>query len=188
MMYSCRDIYKSEFGYKRWENFNDVIKQVLQLHKSGIIDVDISKTTKTVEIGRHAKRDIVDYVIDDRTKNVILSFCPNKIHRVKPVRNETVVMGLLEKYFNAKGIEFEFQKHIGDYVADALVGGKIIIEHDEPYHTKVTIKKRDSKKDAFYTENGYKIFRCETDDDVVDIIIGIEKLYENDNVLYNKIN
>ena len=179
MVYSCRDIYKSEFGYKRWENFDDMIKQVLQLHESGIINVDIFKTTKTVEIGCHAKRDIIDYIIDDKTKDVILSFRPNKMHRIKPVRNETVIMGLLEKYFNAKGIEFEFQQRIGEYVADALIGGEIVIEYDEPHHAKSPVKKRDNEKDTFYAENGYKIFRCGADDDVIDIIIGVEKLYEN---------
>lgn len=153
-----------------------MMQRTLALRSSGVIDIQVVKTAKKVMTGKNTAKTIVDYLIDEKTKDFLLERCTSKLCKIKPMHNETIILGLLKKYFSAKGIKFDFQKEIEEFVADGLIGDKVVLEYDEPYHNCTAIMYKDARKDKVYKELGYKIFRCSLDDDIVDIILGIERL------------
>jgi len=173
---TARDLQK-ELNYKKWENFEGVIKRANNLIQNGFKNGVISETFKIVETGFKAKRSIIDYSLDNNAVDLITYLCSNyKINKYFPIRNETLILGLIEKYYKNKNISFEFQKKLSCYVYDALIGGNILVEFDEPHH--FNSKKQiliDKSKSELAHKLGYKLIRICLKQDIIDCIIIIDK-------------
>ena len=136
---------------------------------------EIVQTHKSVEIGSGAKRKIIDYLIDDDALELIKQLSYNKTIGEIAVRNEVVLLTLLDKYCKAKGMSFEGQYFLSGFRYDALINGNILLEFDEQHHGKGKQKYIDAEKDKLAQENGFKIVRFGISDDIIDIILRVEK-------------
>lgn len=172
----ARDI-KGRFGYKEWRNFDGVIKRAIHLINFTCCDGVIKKTRRNVTIGSGAIREINDYLLDHDGLELIKKLSSSqKLNNIFSIRNESVVLQLIEKYCREKAIFFSFQYFLEEYRFDCIVGENILIEFDEPHHIWNTKQKIiDAKKEKIALLNGCKIFRIDLNMDIVDIILYIEK-------------
>lgn len=79
------------------------------------------------------------------------------------------------------GIPFQFQYKIGPYVADYLIGDRLVVELDGPVHRKANQKRHDETRDAYMVRLGYHVLRLNLEIIALDIqaaIDGIKELAE----------
>ena len=73
-------------------------------------------------------------------------------------RSKVVWRELRAKRFH--GLKFKRQVPIGPFIADfACVGARLIVEVDGPDHDKPSRKERDRRRDAWFQEQGFAVFR-----------------------------
>ena len=71
---------------------------------------------------------------------------------------ESVWRALRAKRFH--GVKFKRQVPIGPFIADfACFEGRLIVEVDGPDHNKLERKERDRRRDAWFHEQGFAVFR-----------------------------
>lgn len=162
-------------GYLKWDNFVGVIKRVSGIIKHKHLEGNIIKTSRKVSIGSGASRHITDYLIDEDARVLLKELCSSrKLTNVFSIRNETVVLQLVEKYCQKKEVDFQFQYQFKNFVFDARVGDHILMEFDEPHHSGIRQKEVDEVKDAVAEANGFSLYRVDLEMDIVDIIIYLE--------------
>lgn len=172
-MIKARELYK-DFGYKKWENFNNNIEKAIQLYGNSE-GVTIEPTVTPQSIGSGAVRLIKDYVINEQGVEVIKKLCGSmKPLASIPVRNEVAICSQLIKYFSHKNIKTKFQYRLTPFVFDLQVGS-VFFEFDEQYHSGKVQSNIDKKKTEAATMNGFTVVRGFVTDDIVDIIIRIEE-------------
>jgi very-short-patch-repair endonuclease len=172
-MITARKLQK-HVSYKEWRNFNTLIIRAKNLIANGVENGIIIEIKHTVLIGSGAVRIIDDYELDNDAENLIkrlsLSY---KLGKSYSTRNETAVLGLLQKYCVNKGFSYDFQFKLDNFFYDFRCE-LILIEFDEPHHQNRRQKKTDLNKESAATKNGYKLFRFTLKDDIVDMINCIE--------------
>lgn len=173
--WSARDIMHC-LGYKKWVNFAGVIERAISITKHNHVGGRIIKTFAVVEIGSGAKRKIIDYLIDKEGLILLNELCSSfKLNNFYSMRNETIVLQLVEKYCFKKGIKFQYQYRLEKFIFDCKVGNHILIEFDEPHHQINTQQKEiDAKKTAIAKLNGFVMYRVSIEMDIIDIIIFLE--------------
>lgn len=169
-----RDIYES-LGYKRWENFAGLISRAKNMIANGIADGNITEQTREVAIGSGAIRAVDDHLLDwqayELVKLLASSFKMNG-HHIS--RNETAILGLIQKWCANRGMTAIPQSNINGNFSDLLIDSKISIEFDEPHHEDARQKSRDIEKDFASASSGVKTLRIGLDHNVIDIIAMIE--------------
>ncbi|HVS71337.1 MAG TPA: hypothetical protein VHQ47_08800 [Phycisphaerae bacterium] len=175
---TARQVYQS-LGYQDWRNFDALVMRVSQLIRHGQCCGSISKTTSIVAIGSGAVRAVPDYVLDQDAVSAITfaasSFKAN-VHLVR--RNETVILSLLGKWCHGRGLSFVHQYRTGGFIYDAFVGGRVLVEFDEPHHATRRQSQTDAKKDAAAFAANLAITRFTLEHDIIDVIRGIELAME----------
>lgn len=75
--------------------------------------------------------------------------------------SQTDIEAIVEKLLQALGVEYEAQKHIGRWIIDFYVPGKLLcIECDGDYwHSLPHSMERDARKDSDLTSKGYTVLR-----------------------------
>jgi len=163
-------------GYTKWRNFEGVIKRAIGIIKHKHLNGIIEQTTTQVKIGSGALREIIDYKLDKEATQLLQELCSSyKLNNYFFIRNESVVLQLVEKYCKSKQIIFEYQFRLSKYIFDFMLGNKILIEFDEPHHINFRQNKIDLEKEGIAKQNNFLIFRVSLDMDIIDIIIFIEK-------------
>lgn len=173
---SARAIFQ-ELGYAEWRNFHGVIKRAIALIDNGLESGKITPISKEVLIGFGAKRVIKDYLMDQNAFALIKALSSAyKLNKSFLIRNETALLGLLKKYCRCKGLDFQFQFHLGGYIFDCLINKRILIEYDEPHH-KLSERQRlnDLKKDKLAAFHNYTLLRFGVHNDIIDAIVEVEK-------------
>jgi hypothetical protein len=173
--WSARDL-MPYFGYKQWRNFSGVIKRAMGIIKHRHLKGEIVKTHIAVGIGSGAKREVIDYLIDEDGLFLLSELCSSfKLNNFYSIRNETVVLQLVEKYCQKKDVDFQYQYRIGKFLFDCRVGNKILIEFDEPHH-QINIRQMeiDNEKNMVAKTEGLSVYRVDVEMDIVDIIIYLE--------------
>lgn len=167
----------STMGYSEWRNFDRVVEKAKQLIASGICDGVINDTTLEVSLGSGAIRKVRDYLVDDKGMETILSLCASKLRNDRPqARNETALLALVKKYCAGKGVPFAFQAALEQYVYDACVAGRILIEFDEQHHfTSKSQRSIDVCKEETASRLGYSLLRFKVSHDIIDIILEIDR-------------
>ena len=164
-------------GYANWVNFEGVIKraQGIIVHKH--LPGTISQCERQVQIGSGASRNVVDYQIDSHALRVIEEIARSfKLTNTYSIRNETIVLQLLEKYCFRRKISFAHQFRIGNSIYDCVVGDSLIVEFDEPHHSNDRRQREnDAKKDDLAVAHGYTMFRVKIDMDIIDIIVAVQE-------------
>ena len=175
--WSARDIMPS-LGYIQWRNFAGVIERAIGIIKHKHLKGKIVKTSAIVEIGSGAKREIIDYLIDIDGLSLLNELCSSyKLNNFYSIRNETVVLQMVEKYCRKKEISFEYPYPAGAYIFDCMVADNILIEFDEPHHQNDTRQKNvDNKKNRFAVDNGFGLYRVTVEMDIVDVIVYLESM------------
>ncbi|MCP4104299.1 MAG: DUF559 domain-containing protein [Desulfobacteraceae bacterium] len=174
-MISARKL-KNELGYTEWRNFEGVIKRAISIIKHKHINGKIEKTSTIVDIGSGSKRKIVDYLLDKDALILLRELCSSfKLNNFYSIRNETVVLQLIEKYCRKRDIDFEYQFPIEKYLFDCKIGNKILIEFDESHH-KINTRQKiiDHEKNTLAKTKGFNIYRVNIEMDIVDIIVYLE--------------
>lgn len=173
----ARDIYDG-LGYAKWENFNTLIKRCKQLIAHGQHEGSIQDTERFVEIGYGARRRVIDYKLDAKAHQLVISMASAfKLVGHYPSRNETSILSFIERWCKAKNISFIAQsKEISGHVFDALVGGSVAIEFDEPHHLESRQSLRDANKDRQSNESGIHVLRIGLESNVIDVIVDIESI------------
>jgi very-short-patch-repair endonuclease len=164
-------------GYTEWRNFEGVIKRAIGIIRHKNLNGTIEKTSATVKIGSGATRKIVDYKLNQEAFELLKELCSGyKMTNSFTIRNESVVLQLVEKYCKANKIIFYYQFLLNNYRFDCMLGDKILLEFDEPHHYQNTRQARiDLEKEKVAKRNGFLIFRVTLDMDIVDIIVFIER-------------
>ena len=170
----ARDICEG-LGYKTWRNFNGLIEKAIQLINSGCEHGIILKTEKPVKIGFGAVRNVLDYELDADAVNILGRISSYKLNKDIRLRNETVILTMVKKYCDLKEIPFDFQVSIDGYKYDCCVNHNILIEFDEQHHCVNRQQATDESKNAIATLNGYKIFRFDIYNDIIDIIDTLDR-------------
>lgn len=99
-----------------------------------------------------------------------------KLNNYFSIRNETVVIQLVEKYCDLNEICFQYQFRLDKYLFDCIVGEKILIEFDEPHHKYSTQQKKiDKRKEEVANKNNFIVFRVTLDMDIIDLVVFIER-------------
>jgi very-short-patch-repair endonuclease len=164
-------------GYSQWRNFDRLIKRAnhILIHKH--LPGRIEPNTRMVNIGSCASRKITDYKIDRPALSLVMELAAShKLTNKFSIRNESVVMQLLEKYCLAKSISFAYQYHLGDFVFDCMIGNQVLVEFDEPHHQECSRQEeRDLQKDGLAESEGLKILRISLESDIVDLILAIQR-------------
>ena len=173
--WSARDL-MPHLGYKQWRNFSGVIKRAISIIKHKHIKGKIVKTRVAVGIGSGAKREVIDYLLDEDGLSLLSELCSSfKLNNFYSIRNETVVLQLVEKYCRKKDVDFQHQYRIGKFLFDCKVGNKILIEFDEPHHQISTRQKEiDNEKNIVAKAEGFSLHRVDVEMDIIDIIIYLE--------------
>ncbi len=165
---------QQEVNYKEWRNFNSLILRAKNLINNGVESGFIKDTEYPVNIGSGAIRLVEDYELDNDAVNLIKKLALSyKLGNSYSTRNETAVLGLLQKYCVNKGYVYDFQFNLDKFIFDFRCEN-ILLEFDEPHHQTKRQKKTDLDKEHIAIENGYKLFRFTLRNDIVDIIICIE--------------
>ncbi|QTD36348.1 hypothetical protein JL193_09250 [Polaribacter batillariae] len=164
-------------GYAEWRNFQKVIQRAKNIIIHKHIEGKIFKCNKLVKIGSGAERRIIDYKLDKKAflliKELTSSF---KLNNFFSIRNESVVLQLVEKYCIQKKIPFEYQFKVDKYYYDFMIDNSILLEFDEPHHKLSTRQKKvDIDKNYIAQINNFQIFRINLQMDIIDIILYIEK-------------
>lgn len=68
----------------------------------------------------------------------------------------------LQEYLDIKGVEYIFEFCLEKYIYDLLIKPNILIEFDSYYHLEKTVKQKDTLKETFALERGFKIYRVRT--------------------------
>ena len=172
--WSAREL-MSCLGYKKWSNFEGVVKRAAGIIKHKQFEGNIIETYRTVISGHGARRDITDYLVDEDARSVLQELCSSyKLNNFFSIRNETVVLQLVEKYCRKKGVDFQYQFHFKNFIFDGKIGDHILIEFDEPHHQYTRQKEIDIRKDVVADANGFSVYRVDLEMDIVDIIIYLE--------------
>jgi very-short-patch-repair endonuclease len=170
----ARDI-QNLLGYTEWRNFEGVIKRAIGIIRHKHLHGTIEQTARRVKIGSGASREIVDYKLDKEATQLLQELCSSyKLNNYFFIRNESVVLQLVEKYCRLKQLIFNYQFRLDEYIFDCMLGNRILIEFDEPHHSNPGQKKTDLKKEQLAKQNGFLIFRVNLNMDIIDIIIFIE--------------
>jgi very-short-patch-repair endonuclease len=78
-------------------------------------------------------------------------------------RGQTTIEGLVWRELRAKrfhGAKFRRQVPIGPFIADfACFEARLIVEVDGPDHDKPSRRLRDRQRDAWFHEQGFRVFR-----------------------------
>lgn len=172
-MVRAREIYKS-MGYVEWRNFNNLIEKAIQLINNGVERGVILKTERIAKIGYGAIRSIIDYELDADAVDILKRISSYKLNKAIRLRNEAVVLTMLEKYCKLKAIPFEFQFALDGYKYDCIVNSNILIEFDEQQHVTKRQRDVDGKKNFSAKSGGYKMIRFDISNDIIDIICAIE--------------
>jgi len=172
---SARDLMPC-FGYTQWRNFSGVIERAMGIIKHKSLCGEIIETRCTVRIGSGANRRIVDYLLDLEAVVLLKELCSSyKLNNFFSIRNETVVLQLVEKYCHKKHISFQYQFIVENRLFDCMVNDDILIEFDEPHHLYNTRQKViDADKDIVAEVNGFSLYRVDLGMDIVDIILHLE--------------
>ena len=173
--WSARDLMPS-LGYKQWRNFSGVIERAIGIIKHKHLKGEIVKTSIVVATCYGAKREITDYLLDQNGVSLLYELCSSyKLNNFYSIRNETVVLQLVEKYCQYKNVDFQHQYRIGEFLFDCKVGHKILIEFDEPHHQHNPRQKEiDAKKNVVAENEGFSVYRVDVEMDIIDIIIYLE--------------
>ncbi len=170
----ARNIYK-KMGYIRWENFNNLIIKAIQLINNGVENGVINKTYKVITIGSNARRNIIDYELDMDAIKLLERISSHKLNKPIALRNETVILTMIEKYCTLKNMPFIFQFKIDNFVYDCCINNNILIEFDEPHHKNTSRQKLiDSNKNLVAQYNCFQLIRFDISHDIIDIIIKLE--------------
>ena len=164
-------------GYAQWRNFDRLIQRAQQLISSGESTAKIEPTTLARGIGSNAIRHIDDYTLDDAAVALLGQLSAgSKLHRRQGLlRNETIMLGLLSKYFIAHGAVFSFQETHGRFVFDAVIDGRVVVEFDEPHHQHDPKQlAQDALKDEWASSNDYTMVRLTLDMDIIDMILAVD--------------
>lgn len=163
-------------GYKQWRNFERLIRraQHLLIHKH--LPGHIEATARMASIGSGAIRTISDYRLDHKALALIAELASSyKLTNKFQIRNESVVMQLLEKYCRSKELAFAYQYRLGRCIYDCMVGHRLLIEFDEPHHQECSRQTtRDATKDRLAGSSGFKVLRVDLDSDIVDLILAVQ--------------
>lgn len=172
----ARDI-QHLLGYSEWRNFDGLIKRAINIIIHTQCQGIIKETTSIVEIGSGAKRKVGDYTLDAFGLKLVKKLSSSqKLNNAYIIRNETIVLQLIEKYCLKKNIQFIYQFRLVDYRFDCKVGDKILIEFDEPHHSISPKQKHiDDKKNKIAKEQGFLIFRIDLSMDIVDVILFLDE-------------
>jgi very-short-patch-repair endonuclease len=163
-------------GYTKWQNYERLVQRALNLIRTGAASGRIVETGRRIVIGKGAVREVLDYQLDNDALNLLKELASSyKLTKHYSVRNETVLLTLLEKYCNLRSIKFRFQQKLGDYVFDCLIADYIAVEFDEFHHQDRRTQRRDRKKEVFARSLGLLVIRFDMSNDVVDMIVEIEK-------------
>lgn len=175
--WNARDL-KSYFGYVGWQNFVGVVRRAVGIIKHKNLSGEIIETRYIVQTGHGAKRSIVDYLIDKDAMTLLQELCSSyKLNNFYSVRNETVILQMVEKYCHKKKIDFEYQYHIGPYIFDCMVADNVLIEFDEPHHcNNLRQKSSDNEKTLFAMDNGFVVYRVTLEMDIIDVIVYLESM------------
>ena len=177
-MVSARDICE-DMGYRRWENFNALVRKAIQLINSGAERGTIVETKRVVKIGCGTNRFIVDFELDADAVDILNRISSNKQNKSIRTRNEAVILSMLEKYCKLKSIPFDFQFELNGYKYDCIVNKEILIEFDEQHHSRQRQKNIDEKKNLSAERGGYKMIRFDISNDIIDIICAVDKHISN---------
>ncbi len=173
VMITARSLQK-EVNYKEWRNFNTLILRAKNLISNGVESGVIKETECAVNIGSGAIRLVEDYELDERAvyliKRLALAY---KLGKSYSTRNETAVLGLLQKYCVSKNYFHDFQFKLENYIFDFQCEN-ILIEFDEPQHQNRRQRAIDIDKENIAKKNNYKLFRFTLHNDIIDIIMYIE--------------
>ncbi|PQJ76802.1 hypothetical protein [Polaribacter glomeratus] len=164
-------------GYSEWRNFQNVIKRAKNIIIHKHINGKIIKCSKKVKLGSNAERKIIDYKIDENALIIIKEISSSfKLNNFFSIRNETVVLQLVQKYCHEKKILFEHQFNLDKYYYDCMINNKILLEFDEPHH-KISPRQKliDKDKNLISKINGFLTFRVNLEMDIIDIILFLEK-------------
>jgi very-short-patch-repair endonuclease len=78
-------------------------------------------------------------------------------------RGQTTIEGLVWRELRAKrfhGLKFKRQVPMGPFIADfACFEAGLIVEVDGPHHDKPSRRERDRRRDAWFQEKGFAVFR-----------------------------
>jgi very-short-patch-repair endonuclease len=177
--WSARDL-APLLGYSNWQNFDRLVQRAQNLISTGAASGAIAEAKKKVIIGSGATRQILDYYLDNAAVNLVKELASSyKLTKHFSIRNETVLLALLKKYCSLKGLGFQFQQAYGDYVFDCVIDGYIAVEFDEPYHMDRRGRSRDIRKEAYAVSLGLKVIRFDLSDDIVDMIVEVERHLSN---------
>src|SRR5690606_33303397 len=123
---------------------------------------------------------VIDYKLDKIAEKLIIELASSyKLNKFFKIRNETVVIQLIEKYCLENKLDFKFQFNLENYKFDCKVDDLILIEIDEPHHNNKRQREIDYKKDSIAKQNGFSLLRVNLDMDIIDIICYIEnKLFD----------
>lgn len=173
--WSARDL-MPHLGYKKWSNFSGVIKRAISIIKHKHHKGEIVETRVVVGIGSGARRGIIDYLLDADGVSLLNELCSSfKLNNYYSIRNETVVLQLVEKYCQKKDVDFQYQYRIGEFIFDCKVGNNILIEFDEPHHQINTRQKEiDDEKNIAAKAEGFSLKRVDLEMDIIDIIVYLE--------------
>jgi very-short-patch-repair endonuclease len=158
-------------GYKEWRNFNNLIKKTIQI----IGEQHANKTYKEIKLPRGATRKILDYNLTEDAKAFIEKMSAKPYSKSVITRNEIVIIEQIKRYYEYRNIKIQFQFKLARYRYDCKISDKILFEFDEPHHLNKRQTDVDRQKDKSAISNGYSIIRCDIYDDIIDIIIKIDK-------------
>lgn len=175
IMLYAREIYKG-MGYIRWENFNNLIEKAIQLINNGVEIGFINRVSKFVTIGSGAKRSVIDYELDLEAINLLERISSHKLNKSIRIRNETIILTMIKKYCDLKGIPFSFQFRINKFIYDCCINNNILLEFDEHHHDRDGRQKLvDINKNSIAQSNNYKLIRFNVSHDIIDIIVELDK-------------
>ncbi len=164
----ARDL-QIEMGYADWRNFHNLIEKAKQ-----ILGEDcVTKTSRSVQLPKKAKRNIVDYELSERAVKFIRIISGKPTAKNVRVRNEIIIIEQLKRYYHSKNIPIVFQFKLASFRYDCKIGDKILFEFDEQHHQTKRQIIIDSKKTKYAELFGFIMLRAKIEDDVVDIIIRI---------------
>ena len=174
-MISARNVYK-ELRYVEWRNFDRLIGKAMQLIAHGTESGSIRPFMTNAKIGSGAVRAIKDYWLDDTAIELINKISQNKLGKKIALRNETVILTMIEKYCKAKKLKFAPQFPLGGFVYDCCVDGSALIEFDELHHSAKRQRKIDADKDLTAAGNNFTLHRFSVEHDIVDILLVLESM------------
>jgi len=152
------------------------VQRALNLIRTGAASGKIVKSRRKVVIGYGAVRQVLDYQLDRDAVKLLKELASSyKLTKHYSIRNETVLLALLEKYCNLKDIKFRYQQRVADCVFDCLIADHIAVEFDEFHHQNTRTRQRDSNKDMVARSLGLMVVRFDMGDDIVDMIVEVEK-------------